>query len=256
MGRAGILLTLIALALGACGGSEDEDAPTPDLAGRSFVSDVVRGHALAPRTVLSLAFEPGRLSAEAGCNTLAGGWSIDGGRLRTGELAATQIGCEPALAAQDEWLRSFLAGAPRIALDGDALTLTGDGVAIELRESAPAGPPPIVGTTWRLTTIGERGGSVSNVPAGVEAPTLRIEPDGRVELFAGCNSGGGTAEVRDDGFVVFGPLALTRMACDDATMRVEATLTAILDGRVAAGFSGEGDLSLARDGRHLLFTAS
>lgn len=264
MRRTGILLTLLAVAgaLAACGSGEgnDESASAPaaaDLAGRSFVSTAVRGHELVPGSQVSLSFKPRALSAQAGCNTLAGGWSIADGRLRTGELAATQIGCEPALAEQDEWLGSLLADGPRIALDGSMLTLEGDGATIELREGKAAGsPPPIAGTTWRLTAIGARDGTVSSVPAGTTAPTLRIAPDGRVELFAGCNEGGGTAEVRDDGFVVFGPLALTRMSCDQATMRIEATVTAILDGRVAAGFSGEGDLSLARDGQHLVFTAS
>ncbi len=263
MRRACILLTLLAAAvtLGACGSGENDDATTTaaaaaDLAGRTFASTAVRGHEPVSGTEVTIAFEPERMSAQAGCNTMAGGWSIADGRLRAGELATTQIGCDPALAAQDEWLGAFLADAPRIALDGDALTLASDDATIELREAAPRGPRPIAGTRWRLTTIGERSGTVANVPAGVEPPTLLIGDNGAVELFAGCNRGGGTAEVRDDGFVDFGPIALTRMACDRAAMRVEAAVTGILAGRVAAGFSGEGDLSLAREGRHLAFTAT
>lgn len=263
MWRAGLLLTLVAVAVAVagCGDSDPAESaagPTPaQLDGRAFSSTAVRGHEPVPGSQVTIAFDGERLSARADCNTLTGGWSLDGDRLRTdGDLAQTQMACDEALMRQDEWLGAFLGAAPRIALDGDALTLSGDEATIELREAAPSGPRPIAGTTWRLTEIHDRGGGVSSVPAGVEAPTLLIAEDGTVELFAGCNRGGGRAEVRDDGFVAFGPLALTRKACDEATMRVEAAMTAVLAGRAAAGFSGTGDLSLARDGQSLLFTAS
>ncbi len=254
MRRAGLLLTLLAVALAGCGGSDDDAALPADLTGRSFVSTAVRGHELVPGSEVTIAFEAERLSARADCNALSGAWSVEDGRLRTdGDLAQTQMACEEALMRQDEWLASFLADDPQVALDGDDLTLTGDGVTVELTEAAPAGPRPIAGTTWRLTEIHDRGGSVSSVPAGVEAPTLLIAEGGRVELFAGCNRGGGRADVREDGFVDFGPLALTRKACDSAATQVEAAVLAVLDGRAAAGFSGTGDLSLARDGESLVF---
>lgn len=163
------------------------------------------------------------------------------------------MGCEEALMRQDVWLTEFLGTAPRIALRGDELTLAGDGATIRMRERAPTGPRPIAGTRWRLTTIGDRGGTASSVPAGVDAPTLLIAKDGEVELFAGCNHGGGHAQVREDGFVVFGPLALTRKACEGDAAQVEAAVLAVLHGEVAAGFDGDGNLVLARKGAHLTF---
>lgn len=254
MRRAGVLLAVLATAFAGCG--DAADAPdAADLEGRGFASTSVEGRTLVPGSQVTIAFESERLSVNAGCNTIAGGWSVADGRLRTdGELAQTQMACPDALMRQDDWLGSFLSAEPRIALDGDDLTLAGEEATIELTEAAPRGPRPIAGTRWRLTSIGGRDGTVASVPAGVEPPTLLISADGDVELFAGCNRGGGTAEVRDDGFVAFGPLALTRKACDRAAMQVEAAVVAVLDGRAAAGFSGEGDLSLARNGRHLLFT--
>jgi heat shock protein HslJ len=259
MWRAGVLFAILAAVVAGCGDAQDpragaSPAPAAGLEGRSFASTAGGGHRLVPGSRVTIAFEAGRLSANAGCNTLSGGWSVADGRLRTdGELAQTQIACDEALMDQDDWLSAFLSGAPRVALDGERLTLSGDSATLELIEAAPDGPRPIAGTRWRLTTLGRPDGTVSSVPAGVKPPTLLIDADGVVELFAGCNSGGGRAEVRDDGFIDFGSIALTRMACGRSAMAVELAVVAMLDGRVAAGFSGEGDLSLARGGKHLVF---
>lgn len=258
----------LAAALAGCGSSDDDartgaatnGTPAPDpsaLDGRDFVARRVEGRRLVAGSALTLSFEDGRLGARGGCNLLGAGYALADGRLRLqGEPQSTMIGCEPALMRQDDWLRAFLDAAPAVTLAGDRLTLRDGDVTIELTEGASAAtPPPLVGTTWRLETIGERGGTASSVPAGVERPTLRLTGDGRAELFAGCNRGSAGATVRDDGFVVFGPFALTRKACaDPAAADVESVVTAILDGTVAAGFEGT-RLTLAKSGRHLTFTA-
>lgn len=271
------VVLVLAAALAGCGSSDDADrtspgatvpsgtgsagapepAPTVDaLAGRSFVSTAVRGRRLVPGSELALTFDDGTLGARAGCNTLGAGYGVADGRLRLrGEPQRTMIGCAPALMRQDDWLSDFLAAGPALTLAGERLTLRGDAETIELSEGSSAGtPPPIAGTRWKLVTIGERGGTASSVPAGVRPPTLRITRDGRAELFAGCNGGGAEATVRDDGFVVFGPFALTRKACAEPAAQLEATVVAILDGEVAAGFEGA-QLTLAKDGRSLTFAA-
>jgi len=280
MWRAGLLPIVLAAALAGCGGAGDapattatgpapapQPAPGPgrvpragELIGRSFTAITLRGRRPVAGSEVAVAFERDRLAVATGCNGLSGGWSIADGRLRTAELTQTMIGCEPRVTRQEAWLRELVESAPRIALEGSRLTLArADGSTVVLTERArPGGPPPIVGTRWRLESIVEgagRGGSASSVPAGVEPPTLLLRADGRVDLFAGCNRGGGRARVRDDGFVVFGPLALTRLACEPDAAAVEAAVTAILDGRVAAGFEGQ-RLTLAQHGRALVFAPS
>ena len=262
MRRVGVLLAVLATPFAGCGDSAAERAGTSsstagamaaDFDGRGFASTSVQGHTLVPGSSVTIAFDGKRLSANAGCNTLAGAWSIADGRLRTdGDLAQTQMACEEPLMRQDDWLGSFLSDAPRVALDGDDLTLTGEDATVELTEAAPRGPRPIVGTRWQLTSIGGRDGTVASVPAGAEPTTLLIEENGDVILFVGCGRGGGRAEVRDDGFIDF-VLIVSSTGCDRATVRVAAAVEALLDGRVAAGFDGEGNLSLARDGGHLVF---
>jgi heat shock protein HslJ len=244
-------------ATSAAGARQGAAAPAAgELDGRRFVASALHGREPIAGAPVGVAFEQGRVVVETGCNALSGRFVVRDGRLRAVELLQTTMGCEPSLTRQEAWLRTFVEAGPAIALDGRRLTLRDDDVTIELDEAdRAAGPPPIAGTRWSLTTIADGGadGTASSVPAGVRAPTLTIGADGAVELFAGCNHGGGTAEVREDGFVDFGPLRLTRMACDPDAMRVEAAVTAILDGSVAAGFEGS-NLSLAKDGRHLVFT--
>ena len=73
------------------------------------------------------------------------------------------------------------------------------------------------------------GDAVSSVPVGVTA-SIRI-PSGRVDVNAGCNTGGGTVEVTAD-TLTFGPIGLTKMACEPAAMAVETAVTTVLAGAV------------------------
>jgi len=268
MWRIATLLTLTALGaavLAGCG--RDEDAGTGGLsssqvAGRFYVATEVTGHTLVPGSTLTLSFdEEDRLSAAAGCNTIAGPYEIASGILRlSAEAATTMMGCEPALQKQDEWLTALLTGGVAVTpAAARGLVLAKGDVRIELADrpegdtgGAGFSPPSIAGTDWELHSLGD-GGDMASVPAGVEPPTLTIS-DGRAAVFTGCNRGTGTAQVRDDGFVVFGPLALTRKKCDGAADRTERAVLRVLDGEAAAGFS-EQDLSLARQGSHLLYRA-
>lgn len=60
---------------------------------------------------------------------------------------------------------------------------------------------------------------------------LTVTPDGKVSGRSGCNRYAGTADL-DAGVMIFGPLAVTRMACDERTMELEsAYLTALTEVR-------------------------
>lgn len=260
-----LLLLLAPLAVVGCGSGDEPSGATTsavaaaDLDGRTFVSTSISGRELVAGTRLTIGFDAGTLAVAAGCNTLSGGYAIEDGTLRwTSEPVQTLIGCEPALQRQDEWLTELFADGLGASVSGADLRLTGGDVVLELREGAAPGAgtlPPIAGTTWTLESISGRGDTVASVPAGVEAPTLRIGEDGTAELFAGCNRGSASAQLRDDGFVVFGPPTLTEMACDEAAMRVERVVKTVLRGRVALGFEGD-RLSAAKDGRRLTFSPS
>lgn len=129
--RALALTTLLgaSLALGACG---SEGA---DLAGRAFTSTEVRGHDLVEGSTITLTFEEGRISANAGCNTLNGAATWDGDTLDVAEpLASTMMACDEALMAQDQWLTGYLTSSPALEVDGDTMTLGDDTTGITLSE--------------------------------------------------------------------------------------------------------------------------
>lgn len=227
------------------------------LDGRSYVSQSVEGRELVAGTTLTLSFDDGTLSANAGCNTMNGPYEVDEGRLRWTETpAATMMGCDEDRMVQDQQIVQLLKGGVDATLDGDELTLATPNVTIVLLDQRQAEPDqPLVGTMWTLDSIIE-GDTVSSVPADAEPATLTISDDGQAQVFAGCNRGGGTATVGQDGSSVeFGPIALTRMACEGSAAEVEAAVTAVLDGTVEVVLEG-GSLTLTNGDQGLVFTAS
>jgi heat shock protein HslJ len=186
---------------------------------------------LVSGTRLRLGFADGQILIHAGCNTMSGAYAIDGDVLLLPEgLSTTEIGCEPELHEQDEWISAFLGGSPRIALEGSELSLAAAGTKIRLLDREVADPDrPLEGTLWRLGSIIE-GEVASSVPAGVEA-TIRFADDGTVSLDTGCNVGGGTYVV-EDGTLRLEELAISERACEGPAGEVERAVLALLAGEV------------------------
>ncbi len=152
---------------------------------------------------------------------------------------------------QDEWLGDLLSDA-RIALAGDSLTLDNGQIRLTLLDREVASPDkPLVGTKWVLDSIVD-GGAVSSVPAGVTA-SMRIV-DGQLELDAGCNIGGGPVAVTDD-TLAFGPMMLTKRACQAGPSSVEQAVTTVLTGTVS--YTIDADLlTIDAGGPGLVFRAA
>jgi heat shock protein HslJ len=206
-------------------------APSPSpasLDGHTYLSTDLQGAVLVPGTRIRLAFADGSLNANGGCNTMGGAYSIDGDRLTTTQMSMTEMACDEPRMAQDEWLARLL-GNVTFTLDGDTLTLTVGPVRLTLVDEEVATPDqPLEGTRWVLDGI-VSGDAVSSVPVGVTA-SIRIVA-GQLELEAGCNKGGGSVEVTAD-TLTFGPIMLTKMACERDPMAVETEVTTVLSGDV------------------------
>lgn len=132
LSRSLVLVSLLgaSLALGACG------SESADLAGKTFTSTEVRGHELVEGSTITLTFEDGRISANAGCNTLNGSATWDGDTLEVAEpLASTMMACDEALMEQDQWLSEYLTSSPALEVDGDTMTLGDATTGITLSES-------------------------------------------------------------------------------------------------------------------------
>jgi heat shock protein HslJ len=160
------------------------------LAGRTFLSTSVTGHDLVSGSRIRIAFDhSAQVTVQAGCNELFGDYRLVSGDFSVPTVGSTNMGCDRPLMDQDDWLTDLLRSGLRANLDGDVLTLTRDGVTLQLTDRRVVHPNrPLKGTTWRLDgTISGHGspGSVSTAPQGITA-TMRIS-GGRLHFFDGIN---------------------------------------------------------------------
>jgi heat shock protein HslJ len=228
-----ILLTVVAFA--ACGSGESDGSGAGssggELKGRTFLSRAVAGHDLVEGTELRVTFNAdGTLSASAGCNQFVGELVIDGDSLVVTNLGGTEMGCDEARHAQDEWFTGLLSDRPAYRLSGSDLTLTQGDVSIELVDRKVADPDlPLVGTRWVVDTILE-GDAASSVPQGVEA-WVTFGADGKVSGHDGCNGFGGTYEAGDDE-VTIRERVQTLIGCTGEIERLSNAVGAATDGTV------------------------
>jgi heat shock protein HslJ len=236
---AAVSLALLVGGVTACGddtvdpvssGEPPTTVPAPQLDGRSFLSTGSSGFVIVPGTTIRVGFDDGNVSASAGCNQMGGAYSVVDGRLLVESLSMTEMGCDQPLMDQDTRLVELLTGSPSLTVDGNTLTLASDTASITFLDREVADPDrPLEETRWIVDTILE-GDAASSIPAGAVA-SITIS-DGRASVEAGCNTGSASVEV-GDGTITFGPLALTRMACDEAKMSLERAVVAAIDGQTA-----------------------
>ncbi len=238
--RTATLVCAALLAISACADQPRDPMPPTSpsassdlrdlLAGRTFLSTDVDGHTLVEGTQIALSFERTSINANAGCNGLGGTLSFEGDVAVVSDMLQTLMGCEAPLQEQDQWLTGLLASRPTLSLDGDVLTMTGSDVTLTLLDREVAEPDlALVGTTWTLDTtiVGE---TASSVPAN-SAASITIT-DGTAAVHTGCNRGNAGTEI-SDGVITFGPMATTKMACEQALMDLESFVTRVLSGQVS-----------------------
>jgi heat shock protein HslJ len=126
----------ISVSLAACVSTTKSSSSGPSVMGKTYVSTRVTGHTMPAGTKVTVTFgTDGNLSANAGCNSMSGTFSVDNGRLAVGELAMTEMGCSPpARQAQDGWLAAELGARPELVLSGTTLRLTAGATVIEFAE--------------------------------------------------------------------------------------------------------------------------
>jgi len=240
-----VLFLALLLAGGACGRGQESQAGAAGPSGgdqpwgRTFLStSVTEGGRPKPlvagtRITLNFVADGHRLGAQAGCNQMSGPASFEGRRLVVGDMATTEMGCDPPRHSQDEWLAGFLTSRPQWSRSGSTLTLESGTTRIVLEDREGADPDrPLRGTKWVVDTIVDRD-TASSVPAGVEA-YLTFGDDNRFGGNTGCNMMGGNSVVHEDSTTItFSDVISTTMGCSDDHMRVERAVLATLHGDVA-----------------------
>ena len=176
------------------------------------------------REAVTVRLADGRITGFSGCNQLMGSYTLDGGTLVLGQLAGTMMACpEPARSTEDQFLRAF-SGTMRVAVEGDHLVLMpesgGDALRFE-RES----PPRLEGVRWEVTGYNNGRQAVVGPKAGARL-TLEFG-DGQVSGDSGCNRFHGSFTVQGNALTI-GPLATTRMTCDEELMVQEQQFLAAL----------------------------
>ena len=111
----------------------------PGLVGPNWIAEDIAGRGVVDRlrTELTLTAE-GRAHGTGGCNRFAGGYTLDGPRLRFGAMAMTNMACAPAAMDQEQRFMAALAEVQGWRIANGILHLTGAGGTTVIR-LAPAG---------------------------------------------------------------------------------------------------------------------
>jgi heat shock protein HslJ len=239
--RAIAIVLAFAAVVAGCGGDDDQ-ASTPatsngsgsstpsDLDGTTYLSTGVTGHKLVPGTRVSLAFDDGTISANAGCNTLSGNYQLDSDQLVVDQLGGTEMGCDKRRHDQDAWLTTFLSSQPTVSVAGNTVLLTGTDASLELRDKETVTPDKsLVGTTWVVDTIID-GETASSVPGDTKA-TITFPTDVRIEVYDGCNRTSGAVKITGASVTIVDLPAPVRANCAG---RTPVDYPAVLDGKVEA----------------------
>jgi heat shock protein HslJ len=231
IGRAVLVQSVVIALLAGCGAASSE------LDGRSFLSTAVIADGspieLVAGTQVRLTFTAdGRISANAGCNTMGGPYRLEGSTLVVTDAGVTEMGCDAARHAQDDWVFGLLTSGPTLTLAGNELVLVAGTDSLALLDREVADPDrPLVGPTWTVDSI-ISGDAVSSTPQGATA-TLAFLADGSVQVATGCNMGSG-AYAADATTLRFNDLVLDTRACADAAGQLEAAVLAVLRAETVA----------------------
>ncbi len=200
-----------------------ESAKNPN--GKSFdlkgASNIVVPEGIAMKFV----FGETTIAVSGACNDMNGLYAIENNRLSVDQLSQTEKACDAPLMDLDREVAAFLMKKPAFVYAGNTVVLTEGEKALTMVEAVPVVDMPLEGTKWKVTGTFEGDATQS---LDTEPATIVFE-GGTAQVFAGCNNGSVTYEL-DGNRITFGPLALTKMACDEPAMKMEATVSAVLTG--------------------------
>lgn len=254
-----LTLFLFALALSGCGSQTGVTvgAAGGEPRGRTYLSTEVtedeRPRSLVPGTRIRLEFaSDGRLLVSSGCSLMQGPVSLDGGRIDAGQLAMTDIGCDPERHAQDRWLADLIEARPSWRVADDRLVLTGKARVVLLDREVAEPDRPLEGTRWVLTTLVD--GEVASTGPHFSSVQLVFTSE-QIRGFAGCNSFSAPAtHTRNQ--IEIGSVMATQKGCQGDVGRTEQAVFAVLrSGRVTATVEGDRLQLEGPDGRGLALTA-
>ncbi len=222
------------LILSACGsstssgdagaGSASAAPAAADLAGTSWTltsyadaSGAEVSATAAPQSG-SLTFSAdGAVAGSTGCNSFTGTYEQDGTALTIVPGPMTLRACAGPVAEQEAALLAALPNVASFTADSTLVLLDASGAQLLAYAAAPAG---LSGTSWTATGINNgKEAVVSDATTG--GVTAMFGADGTLTGSGGCNTYTATYTTSGSDAITIGPVASTRMMCEDAVMATE-----------------------------------
>jgi heat shock protein HslJ len=226
---------VLAVLVGACGGSDDTPPPAPAgpepdyegvwtlESGRDESGNLpfVEGYPI------TLELDGNEARGSAACNSYGGGVDVTGSSFRAGGFAVTEIGCDPDVTESQDRYLAAIAAADTIAVDGSAMTLTGPDVTLTFDRVPPVETGSVVDTTWVLESLVEGAEPDAAVVSAARA-RLKLGADGAVAGTTGCRRFSGTWTEHGDE-IVFSSMSL-KGSCGEALAEQDQHVVAVLGG--------------------------
>ena len=248
-----VLLLLGVLALAACGTQAGAGGGTADVEGEWHLTGGTADGAELPappgtQATLDLAGDEAR--GTAFCNSWFATVRLDGSALALEGIGQTEMGCAPEVMAAESAYLAALGDVRTVAVHGEELVLTGDGVELRFSRIVPAPDRPLAGTRWVLDTLvdGETASSVLG-DAGLE-----LAPDGTVTASTGCRSIGGSWRSEGDELVL--DAAYDAFGCTPPADGQDEHVLGVFAARPVATIDGDRLTLTAPDGRGLGYRAT
>jgi heat shock protein HslJ len=208
--------------------------------------------ALDDRYRVTMTIEGGDIGGRAACNSYGGTLAVSDGAVTVGDLAWTEMACEPAVMEIES---AFLNGLMRVRTatrTTDTASLSGEGVEFSFTLLTPVPTADLIGVTWVLDTIIE-GDTASSTVTAAHPATLHLDPDGTFEGSTGCRAVSGEYVVAGDTvrFTSFGAAG----ECPTDLARQDGHVIAVLEDAFTVSIDGNRLTLTARGGAGLSYLA-
>jgi heat shock protein HslJ len=181
----------------------------------------------------------------SGCNG-GGGLYVSGDRwIQAGPITATEMGCDPALMAQEKAASSLLYNA-EWWIDGEGFLILKSATSnarLRRAEWDQAADQPRLDPKWenRRWNVASLNSNYQSYNAYGNSPFMVSFANGRLSAKVGCNQISGEYSV-DGNALVVGPLSATRMACAPELMERDEQFVALIQSRPKFAMSPNRDV--------------
>jgi heat shock protein HslJ len=127
-----IVLLVISAALSACAAEEDSASLTGPWKLVSYGPAGAQIPAVEGAEAGLTFNEDGMVTGNSGCNGLGGSYTVEGDQITFSEVVATLMACDDSRMRQEDAVQQVLAGTATFKIEGNALTLTNNDMALVL----------------------------------------------------------------------------------------------------------------------------